>query len=346
MAPIQLGVLKIYPFGLFFAVLLALFFIWSAWRMRKNGLNRETAGWFALLSVPLGFVLARLGFCLFAADQIFGGNDIGMVFRVTEGGFLLWGGIGGLLLAAKLTGKITRQSGPAVSDSMIVPACLLILAVRLLCGLLFRGFGTGLSLDYWFDPEETDFAFRYSIWPLEDYSFFERFPFAVPSYYGSWCWAVFVLQALWAGCAGFLVSRTRSAPGGKTARFVILYSCGTIVLESMLCGGEIVTLPWLGFVKANQVLSAAALAAVALIALRKLEKGCRLRPALLFFLQFAAAAGIVVAMEFAAFEKKITAIEWLPADACHLIMGLACLWMALALRPLRKKAWPAPGTAR
>ena len=41
MAPIQLGVLKIYPFGLFFAVLLALFFIWSAWLMRKNGLNRE-----------------------------------------------------------------------------------------------------------------------------------------------------------------------------------------------------------------------------------------------------------------------------------------------------------------
>ena len=342
MAPIQLGVLKIYPFGLFFSVMLGFFFAWTAGRMRKRGLSRETASWFALLSVPAGFVLARLGFCLFAVDQIIGANDIGMVFRVTEGGFLLWGGIAGLLLAAKLTGKITRQSGSVISDSMIVPACLLLLALRLLCGLLFRGFGTGLSLDYWFDPEETDFAFRYSVWPLEDYSFFERFPFAVPSYYGSWCWAVFVLQALWAGCTGFLVSRTQSAPGGKTARFVVLHSCGTIVLESMLCGGEIVTLPWLGFVKANQILSAAALLAVAFTALRKMKRGSRLRPALLFFLQFAAAAGIVIAMEFAAFEKKLTVIEWLPADACHLIMGLACLWMALAIRPLRKEAWPAP----
>ena len=346
MEPIQLGALKIYPFGLFFAILLIPFFAGVAYLMKKNGLKPGTASWFAVLAVPLCFVLARLGFCLFSIDQIFGSGDYASIFRVSEGGFLLWGAIAGALLAAKLAGRATRQSGGAVADSMIIPACLLIVAIRLLCGLLFKGFGLGLPLDYWFDPEETDFAYRYSVWPLEDYSFFERFPFAVPSYYGSWCWAVFVLQALWAGCAGFLVSRTRSVPGGKTARFVILYSCGTIVLESMLCGGEIVTLPWLGFVKANQVLSAAALAAVALTALRKLEKGCRLRPALLFFLQFAAAAGIVVAMEFAAFEKKITAIEWLPADACHLIMGLACLWMALALRPLRKKAWPAPGTAR
>ena len=119
MAPIQLGVLKIYPFGLFFSVMLGFFFAWTAGRMRKRGLSRETASWFALLSVPAGFVLARLGFCLFAVDQIIGANDIGMVFRVTEGGFLLWGGIAGLLLAAKLTGKITRQSGSVISYSMI-----------------------------------------------------------------------------------------------------------------------------------------------------------------------------------------------------------------------------------
>ena len=342
MEPIQLGSLKIYPFGLFFAVLLALFLAGAAVRMRKDGLGRDTAGWFALLCVPSGFLLSRLGFCLFAMDQIVGANDYGMFFRFTEGGYLLWGGIAGVMLAAKLTGIVTKQSGAAVSDSVIVPACLLILAVRLLCGLLFKGFGLGLPLDYWFDPEETDFAFRYSVWALEDYSFFERFPFAGLSYYDSWCWAVFVLQALWAGFAGFLVSRTKSVPGGKTARFVVVYSCGTIVTESMLYGGEIVRLPWLGFVKANQILSAVALLTVAVVSLRKLKKGSRLRPALLFFPQFLAAVGVIIAMEFAAFEKKLAVVEWLPADACHLVMGLACLWIALAFRPLRKKAWPAP----
>jgi len=227
-----------------------------------------------------------------------------------------------------------------VADSMIVPACLLILAIRLLCGLLFKGFGLGLPLDYWFDPEETDFAYRYSVWPLEDYSFFERFPFAGLSFYDYWCWAVFVPQAIWAGVMAFLLSRVKDmALGGKTAWFVVLYSCGTIVLESMLYGGEIVHLPWLAFVKANQILSAVALLAVLLVCLRRLPEGSRAKSALIVFPQFLAAIGIIIVLEFAAFEKKIPEIEWLPADACHLLMILACLWIALAFRPLWKRAY-------
>ena len=339
MEPIQLGPLKIWPFGLFFAAMLVPFFAGVAYLMRKKGLKQETASWFALLAVPLCFFLARLGFCLFAIDQIIGTTDYGMFFRFTDGGYLLWGAIAGMLLAARFAGKITKQSGAAIADSMIIPACLLILAVRLLCGLLFKGFGIGLPLDYWFDPDETDFAFRYSVWPLEDYSFFERFPFAAPSYYDVWSWAVFILQAIWAGITGFLVSRPKSAPGGMTVRFMILFSCGSIVLESMLFGGEIVHLPWLGFVKANQILCAVALLAVLIVCLRRIPVEARRRTALTVFPQFLAAVGIIIAMEFAAFEKKLPVIEWLPADACHLIMALACLWIALAFRPVWKKAY-------
>ena len=339
MEPIQLGGLRIYPFGMIFAALLALFFAWAACRMKKNGLAQGTASWFAVLAMPLGFVLSRLGFCLLSIDQILGTRDYSMFFRVTEGGFLLWGAVAGLLLAARLTGKITKQSSAKTADSMIVPACLLILALRLLCGLLFKGFGLGLPLDYWFDPEETEFAYRYSVWPLEDYSFFERLPFAALNYYDYWCWAIFVLQALWAGVTGILVSRAKAAPGGKTVRFVILFSCGTIVLESMLYGGEIVHLPWLGFVKANQILSAVALLAVLIVCLHRLPKKNRKKEALIVFPQFLAAIGIIIAMEFAAFEKKLTAINWLPSDACHLIMGLACLWIALTFRKVWKQAY-------
>ena len=337
--PIQLGALRIYLFGMIFAALLALFFAGTAYRMKKNGMKQETASWFAVLAVPICFVLSRLGFCLLSIDRILGAQDYGMLFRVTEGGFLLWGALAGILLTAKITGKITNQSGAKTADSAIVPACLLILALRLVCGLLFKGFGAGLSLDYWFDPEETDFAYRYSVWPLEDYSFFERFPFATLNYYDYWCWAVFVLQALWAGITGFLVSRSEAAPGGKTVRFVILFSCGTIVLESMLYGGEIVHLPWLGFVKANQILSAVALLTALTVCLRRLPKNIRAKKALIIFPQFLAAIGVIIVMEFAAFEKKITSINWLPSDACHLIMGLACLWIALAFRKAWKQAY-------
>ena len=339
MEPVQLGPLKLQPFGLIFIALLIPFFVLCALQMKKNGLKKETASWFALLAIPLCFLLSRLGFCVMIMDHIIGADDPGMIFRTWEGGFLLWGAIGGLLLAAKLSGKITRQSGAVIADSSVIPACLMIVAIRLLCGLLFEDMGIGFRLDNWFDPEETDFAFRVSLWPLEDWSFFERFPFAVENYYGDWCWAVFVLQALWAGITALLVGRPKAAPGGKAARFIILFSCGSIVLESMLHSGEIVHLPWLGFVKANQILCAAALLAVAVVCLRRLEKGSRLRPAVILFAQFLAAIGVIIVLEFTTFEKKIEMIEWLPADACHLIMIGLCVWIALAFRSLWKKAY-------
>ena len=41
-------------------------------------------------------------------------------------------------------------------------------------------------------------------------------------------------------------------------------------------------------------------------------------------------------------EKKITLLQWLPADGCHLLVLLACCWMFLALRPVWKKAYVYP----
>ena len=333
MGPIQLGALKIWPFGLIFAILLILFFATTAYLMKKNNLKAGTASWFAVLAVPLCFVLSRLGFCLMYLDELY--TDLGSFFRIEEGGYLLWGAVAGILLTASLTGKITKQSGAAVADSMIVPACLLIAALRLLCGLLFTDSGIGVSLERWFDPEDTEL----SILSLGDYSFFERFPFAVQDYYENWCWAIFVPQALWAGFTAFMVHRLKTAPGGKTARFLILWSCGSIALESMLYSGKVVVLPWLSFVKANQIICAVALLFVAVVCLRRLSKNRRLKQALFLFPQFLAAVGIIIIMEFSTFEKKLPALEWLPADACHLVIALACTWIALAFRSLWKKAY-------
>ncbi len=344
MEPIRLGALTVYPFGLFVAVLLVPFFMLVSRNLRRSGLKRETASWFALLMIPLCFVLSRLGYILFAIDQVIGYEDFGMVFRVTEGGWLLWGAVAGALLAAKLAGKITGQSGARISDSMVVPACLMIAAIRLLCGLLFRDIGIGMGLDYWFEPDEADFASRFSVFRPEDYSFFERFPFAVQDYYDVWCWAVFVLQALWACVTALLVFRTKAAPGGRTTRFLILYACGSIVLESMLFAGESIRLPWLRVVKGNQLLCAAALLGVLAACLRRIGPEQRKKPALVMIPQFLCAVGIIIVMEFAAFEKKVTflSINMLPAVVCDLIEILAALWIVLAFRPLWRKAYNVP----
>ena len=344
MEAIKLGPVVLYPFGLLLGVCALGALLLTARSLKKAGVKKETAGWFALLAVPFCFIAARLFYCVFVTDQILGSEDWLMPFRVNEGGFMLWGALAGGLAAAWMTGKITKQPAGRIADSAVVAACLLIAAGRIICGLIFKDQGIGLSLGDWFstdwlDPEEADYANRFSFFALEDYSFFERFPFAVKNFYGEWCWAIFVPEALWACAMAWILSGCRAPDGGRTALFVILYSCGQIVLEAML-RGEVLHLPWLGFVRANQVVCAVALAAVVCMCLKKLPKGERKKAAVRCFCQIVPALLIVAAMEFAAFEKKISMLESWPADLCHLLDVFACLWAGLAAHGVWRRAYP------
>ena len=76
MEPIKLGFLTIYPFGLLMILPALGALLLAARSMGKAGLKKETAGWFALLAVPLCFALARLGFCLFVIDQMLGAVEV------------------------------------------------------------------------------------------------------------------------------------------------------------------------------------------------------------------------------------------------------------------------------
>ena len=338
MEPIEAGSFTFYPLGIAVALLLIPCGLIIVRAMAKRSLKPGTASWFAVLSIPLCYITARIGYCLLVIDQIIETDDYLMVFRVLEGGFLLWGAIAGMLIAAAATGKITNQSAAKIADSVIIPACLIIAAIRIICGLLFTEHGIGFALSSWFDPEETEYANRFSLWILKDYSFFERFPFAAEDYYGNWCWAIFVPEAIWACIMAWITSRCRAKDGGRMALFIILFSCGQILWEAMLCS-QVMYLPWQGFVKANQVLCAIALVTVICISLKKLDKATKKKAALRCFAQVIPAVLIVVAMEFAAFEKKITLIENWPADICHVIEGFACLWMGLAAGRVWKKAY-------
>ena len=71
----------------------------------------------------------------------------------------------------------------------------------------------------------------------------------------------------------------------------------------------------------------------------KAERDAKAKAALRCFAQVIPAILIVVAMEFAAFEKKITLIQGWPADVCHILAGLACLWMGFAAGRVWRKAY-------
>ena len=326
------GPIEIYPFGLGIAILAIPAFIWMKRNMANAGLASGTDSILAILLVTLSFIFSRLGYCLFIIDEILGLGDPGLIFQVREGGQLLFGAIVGALIASWITSMITKQSFGRITDTVIGPACLMIISGRILGGI-FVEHGLGLDLPAWFSPEETDFNYRMSVWALENYSFFEHFPFAVKNYYGEWCWAIFNLEAVYAVFMYYVIKRTHARDGGKTTKFFLLYACGQVVWEAML-RGDVLHLPYLGFVRANQILCALVVCAILLYCLQSYPKGERRKPGFMAFFQVVGGILIVVAMEFAAFEKKITAIAWIPADICHLIMAFGCLWMYHAVIPL------------
>ena len=57
--------------------------------MKKNGLEKETASWFALLALPLCVILAHLLYCLMSLDLLIDDEELGLFLRPWGGGYLL-----------------------------------------------------------------------------------------------------------------------------------------------------------------------------------------------------------------------------------------------------------------
>ena len=144
---------------------------------KKHGLRRDTAEIFALLALPLGLVGARLFYCLCRLDFYIEMGPMEML-RWWHGGYALWGAVGGAMLAALLTAKITKQSPVKLLDALAAPAALTIALGRL--AEAFNGEGIGRMIDTETIP-----------------ALLQKFPFAVP--HPQWeepCWAIFMLEAL------------------------------------------------------------------------------------------------------------------------------------------------------
>ena len=119
---------------------------------------------------------------------------------------------------------------------------------------------------------------------------------------------------------------------------LMLGMCPALAVSTQAANGIGMGLSTLAvLVLSNFVISWVAVIGICLKRLAKEERG---KAALRCFAQVVPAVGIVVAMEFAAFEKKISLIQGWPADVCHILAGLACLWMGLAATRVWKKAYP------
>jgi len=78
------------------------------WReQKKRQMKTETAEIFALLALPLGLIGARAFYCLARISFYLEIGAVNML-RLWDGGYALWGAVGGAALAAVLTAKITK----------------------------------------------------------------------------------------------------------------------------------------------------------------------------------------------------------------------------------------------
>lgn len=332
MTTFSLGGLTVYGYGLALACAAALCLVLAARCFRRAGLRADSLSLFAVLALPLGVLCARALYCLIRFNW-FAAKGFPYLFHLTEGGFVLYGAMGGCVLAALLAARLSHQSAAKMLDALSVPAAVMIALSRLAEGLAGQGYGW--YVEDWFDPD-----MGMSLFHPEQFDALLRFPFAVQDSYEEWRWAVFVIEALIALAIAVALLRVRPRrDGGRATLFILMYAAMQALGESLR---QDAVLRW-GFVRVSQVLSAVIVGAVLLACCMKAPRGGGKRVACCWAGTLCAML-MVIAMEFA-LEKKIVFLEFLPMDVCYAVMALSCVGLILAVRPMWALAFPKRGEA-
>lgn len=324
MQPLEIGSLRLFPFGAVTAAALAAG-VWMSRRGALDRMTRRTVELFWLMALPLGLVLAHLGYALSSLDMIedyFGE----MLLDFPGGGYLLYGALAGAAAALGLACRTGKAPFAKTADLLAGPFLLFGAACALGEGLIGGGFGW--KVEDWFLTENSmSLLASEEPGPLAD--FFTHFPFAVrDSFYGYANWAVFLPVGLFLLLGLHWTMRLSPARDGDRAVFSLsLYAAVRILYESLRQDD----IPKWGFVRVNQVLSAVLLAALLVICWRRAGKG--LGPSLPLLL---GGALLVTAMEFA-LEKKIGFLEWMTMDLCYAVSALGCWMMFRAVDRLRRR---------
>lgn len=280
---------------------------------KRTGLPREGAEWILLFSLPLGLIGARF-FYVVARWSLYEEIGFDQALRLWDGGYAIWGAIGGGMLAGALSARILHRPVGNVLDAMAAPSAAVICVARL--AEYFSGQGIG---------------------PLVEAEGLQFFPLAVyiPDY-EEWHFAVFLLEAMAAFVFFLVLMRDKPRRQGDRARlFLLLYSTCQVLLES-LRRDEF--LRWL-FVRVSQLTAAIVLGLLIAEALFRRSNPQSAKAVWgwlsLFILSIAACVGL----EFAVDKSPD-----IPVWAAYCMMAFCCVGMGIAaarlIFPARK---PFPG---
>lgn len=278
---------------------LALGLLLLAWQQKKHHLRADTAEVFALLALPLGLVGARLFYCL-SRLAIYMDMGLANILRLWDGGYALWGAVGGAVLAALLTAKITKQSAPRLLDALSAPAALVIALCRI--AELTNGEGIGMEV---YNPV------------------FQRFPFAVfDADWEVWFWAICMLEAAAALVILAVLLMKKPGKAGDHAKLLMIIYCSSQILLESLRRDQF--LRWL-FVRVSQLTAVLVLGGLMFWALYRwaktpADKRMPKKQMILNWVVFLVCVGVCIGMEFA-----VDKAAFMPVWLCYTIMGVCCV---------------------
>lgn len=193
--------------------------------LRSDKTERDSAYVLAAVSVPSALICARLFWLLARYDFAI---EVGIegCLQLNNGGYALWGAVGGVALAALITAKKHGISALRLTD-MIAPSGALCIAV-----CRFAEYFTGEGIG----PEVQNEALWF-------------FPVSVCNEWEEWYYAIFMLEGVTALIIMFVTLRRRKRTGDTTRLFLIIYSASQVLLESLRRDN---CLKWL-FVRVSQL---------------------------------------------------------------------------------------------
>ncbi len=263
--------MTLWLFGLMTAVGTAAAFVFFTLNAPRYELDGGVVPLTFVLGIPAGLLLGRLMFCLLDASYT-SIADLRFFWRLSDGGYALFGVLLGLFLSALFSALVLKQNKASVLDALLPSVFLFIFFERLGEGFI-RDFGISRSLIYG---------------TLEGTFFVQQ---DLDSYLRTW-----IFEAALALILFFVVLRigaTDDRPGYTFSKGIMLFGATQVLMESLRYDAHLM----FSFVGVQHVLSMVLLAVPVLVFAKralKTKKGL----AIASIIMIPVVVGILIFLEF------------------------------------------------
>lgn len=304
-----LGNVPVTPFGAGMALALLVFLAaaYLACARQKTGYGVFIR--YAVLALPLCFILSRLVFVLanitYYCVTL---SNPALALRFWDGGYSMTGALAGLLLAAFLAGKWTRQSCGKLLDAAAWAALPALCVERLFESFTTMGLGRPFTYE-WMQFLGVDDGYGELVHPVYRYEIAAAL-------------IILLAVSLW-----LLRRKQPVKPGDACLVILTLLGSTQVIMESLRADGHMIVFH---FVRVQQVLSLACAVVILGIFARRLHKlgGIKKSQQLLLWLVVAVCIGLGIFMEFRVDRGSLKMLYYAVLTLC---MGTIAA-LALALR--------------